>query len=558
MAVGGVVPDTDFPGGENFQDQHDELTVLQSIFEDKIIVLSEANAERPGSVHAFQIRIPVNLPCDKVAIEAWLPIEADMAQTETLCVNTSSGRPNLCRSDSGKRWHSTFTLAQLTPLEMNISFPISYPGSAPPIFTLGCHWLEGNQLSALCRHLDAMWGEMPQLPIVFTWVDWLQNETLSFLGLEKTVVMTPHIEQDTELLGTIDPRALPMSCDLHQAIVQVLRYNLMYEMEQFQKENHDCGVCFDNRPGREFYRLNNCLHHFCHDCLASYCQTHVTDGTIQLLLCPDIDCKNPLPPALVKDVLNDEHYQRYERLMLQKTLDGMEDIDYCPRCNMVVIKELDSSKLAHCTSCFYSYCTECKEAWHQGTKCATLDDKLEELEKEKEQSEEAKRIAERLRQFIESEKLTKKTIKETSVPCPGCHVRIEKSMGCNYMTCSRCRVHFCWLCQRQINGYDHFGDSCQTFDINGDYMAPRPQPIRQRELAQGAQDVAEVLTLHPEKKKYLKQCPTCHQKNLKQNNNNHLKCWCCNSNFCFLCGQRIVGKVTSHFTTQSACKQHTE
>lgn len=30
--------------------------------------------------------------------------------------------------------------------------------------------------------------------------------------------------------------------------------------------------------------------------------------------------------------------------------------------------------------------------------------------------------------------------------CPGCHICIEKSGGCNHMQCWKCKFHFCWMC----------------------------------------------------------------------------------------------------------------
>ena len=35
-------------------------------------------------------------------------------------------------------------------------------------------------------------------------------------------------------------------------------------------------------------------------------------------------------------------------------------------------------------------------------------------------------------------------------PCPGCKQPIEKSTGCNHMTCPTCHTNFCWLCGRKI------------------------------------------------------------------------------------------------------------
>ena len=42
---------------------------------------------------------------------------------------------------------------------------------------------------------------------------------------------------------------------------------------------------------------------------------------------------------------------------------------------------------------------------------------------------------------------------------------IQKSEGCNKMTCGACGAFFCWRCNRAVEGYDHFrAGACVLFD----------------------------------------------------------------------------------------------
>lgn len=51
---------------------------------------------------------------------------------------------------------------------------------------------------------------------------------------------------------------------------------------------------------------------------------------------------------------------------LQKGLDCMGDIVWCPRCQNPVIQEKEEAlRLGHCLDCVYSFCTDCQEPWHQ-------------------------------------------------------------------------------------------------------------------------------------------------------------------------------------------------
>jgi hypothetical protein len=47
--------------------------------------------------------------------------------------------------------------------------------------------------------------------------------------------------------------------------------------------------------------------------------------------------------------------------------------------------------------------------------------------------------------------------------CPGCGFGIEKTEGCNHMTCTSCRFQFCWGCGGKYrNAFNNTSHLCQT------------------------------------------------------------------------------------------------
>ena len=141
------------------------------------------------------------------------------------------------------------------------------------------------------------------------------------------------------------------------------RYNLIEELKEFQQSPQNCMICFDEKMGREFIRLDKCKHHYCHECMRSMCEMHVREGTIQLLKCPDTKCAELVPVDVMSQVLDARDFERWERLLFQHTLDTMDDVVYCPRCSNPIIVDPNDSH-AFCLICNIDYCKACKDIWH--------------------------------------------------------------------------------------------------------------------------------------------------------------------------------------------------
>lgn len=126
-------------------------------------------------------------------------------------------------------------------------------------------------------------------------------------------------------------------------------YNRMQQREVFNKQLISCLVCYDEQLGQNCMRFNNCGHTFCKSCVTQYLELRVKEGSVVGLKCLATSCATEISQQdvginyiyyntqssficlQVRELLSEELFQRYDELLLRRTLETMGDVANCPR-----------------------------------------------------------------------------------------------------------------------------------------------------------------------------------------------------------------------------------
>lgn len=462
------------------------------------------------------------------------------------------------------------TVVYPPPVALHAIFPRDYPSASPPLLALTASWLPPEATDAACDTMAAMWT--PGAPAVFEMAGWLADSSVDecfapggVLNLEGCNLRGGRKPRGTQTEGgtecearTTTLRGVCTSADAQEALFRLLRHDAVEKERRFAVSVHRCGVCLeDDVLGSDFVRLckPRCDHRFCAQCVTSQATLMVRDGTVGLLVCPEPGCGAPPDPEVLRSVLSPEDYARWERLTLERSLDAMSDLVYCPRCEAPVIEDGDGDHCGRCASCMFAFCSLCRESWHPGETCLTPERRLRVLESRRLGDAAMGDDARRRHREQVADAMAQRYIDREGKQCPRCNTGVVKSEGCNKMTCGGCGCFFCYKCGKEVFGYEHFREGdCSLFDLDAIAAWEREmnaafvvQENRNRDAHVRGGEVRQT------------RCPKCRQPNWKLERNNHVLCWSCNQHFCCAC-MRVVrrGQETrDHYGTgPGKCRQH--
>lgn len=184
-----------------------------------------------------------------------------------------------------------------------------------------------SQLSALCKHLDNLWEEHRGRVVLFAWMQFLKEETLTYLnivspfelkmGSQKKVQRrtTAQASSNTELaLGgaaaaaaasdvdqedSVDERAVQDVESLSSLIQEILDFNQDRQMKCFNSKLFLCSICFCEKLGSDCMYFLECRHVYCKACLKDYFEIQIKDGQVKCLNCPEPQCSSVATPGQV-------------------------------------------------------------------------------------------------------------------------------------------------------------------------------------------------------------------------------------------------------------------
>uniref|UniRef100_A0A4W3I9P8 RBR-type E3 ubiquitin transferase n=1 Tax=Callorhinchus milii TaxID=7868 RepID=A0A4W3I9P8_CALMI len=189
--------------------------------------------------------------------------------------------------------------------------------------------------------------------------------------------------------------------------------------------------------------------------------------------CPITECSEELGESTVLSNLPRDDIVKYSYFLELSRVDSTTKP--CPQCkhfttfrrkgNIPNPSKSESKFKIQCPTCQFVWCFKCHSPWHEGLNC---------------------------REYRKGDKLLRHWASEiehgqrNAQKCPKCKIHIQRTEGCDHMTCSQCNTNFCYRCGERYRQLRFFGDHTSNLSIFGCKYRYLPDRPHLRRLVRGS------------------------------------------------------------------------
>ncbi|XP_075939810.1 E3 ubiquitin-protein ligase RNF217 [Anarhichas minor] len=251
-----------------------------------------------------------------------------------------------------------------------------------------------------------------------------------------------------------------------------MAHRLSTEQAGAETAVQSCRVCLESKT---IAPLPCCRKAVCDECLKLYVSSQVRVAK-SYIGCPIPECSGYLEEGVVISYLANEDVAKYRYFLELSQLDS--STKPCPQCSQFTsLKGNNPSRSEHkykiqCSNCQFVWCFKCHAPWHNGVKC---------------------------RDYRKGDKLLRGWAsvvehgQRNAQKCPRCRIHIQRTEGCDHMTCTQCNTNFCYRCGERYRHLRFFGDHTSNLSVFGCKYRYLPDKPHLRRLIRGSVCAAKVL-----------------------------------------------------------------
>lgn len=282
-------------------------------------------------------------------------------------------------------------------------------------------------------------------------------------------------ETDSETgqdMGTNTEPVLYTVDDLVDPFGDIAHHRLSTVLAGTEATLQSCRVCLE---GKSIAPMPCCRKAVCDECLKLYVSSQVRIAK-SYISCPIPECSGYLEEGVVVSHLTPEDLAKYRYFLELSQLDS--STKPCPQCSQFTsLKEHSHNRSEHkykiqCSNCQFVWCFKCHAPWHNGLKC---------------------------REYRKGDKLLRNWAsviehgQRNAQKCPQCKIHIQRTEGCDHMTCTQCNTNFCYRCGERYRHLRFFGDHTSNLSVFGCKFRYLPDKPHLRRLIRGSVCATKVL-----------------------------------------------------------------